>query len=132
MEQALSQAAGREVSVIFTPHLVPMSRGLLSTVYLDVEKNITTEQVVEFYRGRYHEEPFVHVCKAGSMPTTAEVRGTNRAAIGVHVDERTNTLVVACAIDNVGKGSAGQAVQCANAVLGLDERTGLDRLAPVV
>ncbi len=132
MEQALSAVAGREVSVMFTPHLVPMSRGLLSTVYLDVEKGLTTVEAVELYRGRYHAEPFVHVHAAGSMPSTAEVRGTNRASIGVHVDERTSTLVAVCAIDNVGKGSAGQAIQCLNAVLGLVETTGLDAAAPVV
>ena len=99
MEQALSAVAGREVSVMFTPHLVPMSRGLLSTVYLDVEKGLTTVEAVELYRGRYHAEPFVHVHAAGTMPSTAEVRGTNRASIGVHVDERTSTLVAVCAID---------------------------------
>lgn len=132
MEQALSGAAGREMSVIFSPHLVPMSRGLLSTVYLDVEDHFTTEDAVELYRGRYHAEPFVHVHDAGTMPSTAEVRGTNRAAIGVAVDERTNTLVAACAIDNLGKGAAGQAVQCLNAVLGLPETEGLDAPMAVV
>jgi N-acetyl-gamma-glutamyl-phosphate reductase len=132
MEQALGFAAGRDVSVMFTPHLVPLSRGLLSTVYLDVEKGLTTEQAVELYRGRYHSEPFVHVHAAGVMPSTAEVRGTNRASIGLYVDERTSTLVAACAIDNVGKGSAGQAIQCLNAVLGLPETTGLDHPTPVV
>jgi len=132
MEQALSRAAGRDVSVMFAPHLVPMSRGLLSTIYLDVEKGFTTAEAVELYRGRFHAEPFVHVHAAGSMPSTGEVRGTNRAAIGVHVDERTSTLVASCAIDNVGKGSAGQAIQCLNAVLGLPETLGLEALAPVV
>lgn len=132
MEQALSIAAGRDVSVVFTPHLVPMSRGLLSTVYIDVEDNFTTDEAVELYRGRYHKEPFVHVHDAGAMPSTSEVRGTNRASIGVHVDERTNTLVAACAIDNLGKGAAGQAVQCLNAVLGYPETEGLDRPGPVV
>jgi N-acetyl-gamma-glutamyl-phosphate reductase len=107
-------------------------RGLLSTVYLDVEEGLTTEQVVELYRGRYHAEPFVHVHSAGSMPSTGEVRGTNRASIGLHVDERTNTLIAACAIDNLGKGAAGQAIQCLNAVLGLPETTGLDVTGPVV
>ena len=132
MEQALAGASGHEVSVIFAPHLVPMTRGLLSTVYIDVEKNFTTAEAVEMYRGRYHKEPFVHVHDAGVMPTTAEVRGTNRASIGIAVDERTKTLVVACAIDNLGKGAAGQAVQCANAVLGYPETEGFDRPQPVV
>lgn len=132
MEQVLGEAAGHDISVVFTPHLVPVVRGLLSTVYLDVEEGLTTEQVVELYRGRYHAEPFVHVHSAGSMPSTGEVRGTNRASIGLHVDERTNTLIAACAIDNLGKGAAGQAIQCLNAVLGLPETTGLDVTGPVV
>jgi N-acetyl-gamma-glutamyl-phosphate reductase len=132
MEQALSVAAGRELSVIFSPHLVPMTRGLLSTVYIDVEDNFNTADAVELYRGRYHKEPFVHVHEAGAMPSTAEVRGSNRASVGVSVDERTNTLVAACAIDNLGKGAAGQAVQCLNAVLGYPETEGFDRPGPVV
>lgn len=132
MEQALIGAAGRDISVMFTPHLVPMNRGLLSTVYLDVEESFTAEEAVELYRGRYHAEPFVHVHEAGRMPSTAEVRGTNRASIGVSVDERTNTLVAACAIDNLGKGAASQGIQCLNAVLGLPETTGLDVPGAVV
>jgi len=132
MEQVLAGVAGHDVSVTFTPHLVPMSRGLLSTVYLDVEAGLTTEQAVEMYRGRYHAEPFIHVHEPGTMPSTAEVRGTNRASIGIHVDERTNTLVAVCAIDNLGKGSASQGIQCLNAVLGFPETEGLDTPGPVV
>jgi N-acetyl-gamma-glutamyl-phosphate reductase len=132
MEQALGSIAGREVSVIFTPHLVPLTRGMISTVYLDVEENFTTDEAVELYRGRYHAEPFVHVHAAGSMPSTAEVRGTNRASIGIHVDQRANTLIAVCAIDNLVKGAAGQALQCANIVLGLPETAGLDAVGPVV
>jgi N-acetyl-gamma-glutamyl-phosphate reductase len=125
MEQAFRAISGHDVSVIFVPHLVPMTRGLLSTVYIDVEEGFTTEQAVELYRGRYHAEPFVHVHDAGVMPQTAEVEGTNRASVGVVVDERTNTLVAACAIDNLGKGAASQGIQCLNAVLGLPETMGL-------
>ena len=132
IEQALSVAAGCEVSVVFAPHLIPMSRGLLSTVYIEVADDFTAADALELYRGRYSGEPFVFVKPAGSMPSTAEVRGTNRASVGVTVDERTNTLVAACAIDNLVKGAAGQAVQCLNAVLGLPETEGLDRPAPVV
>jgi N-acetyl-gamma-glutamyl-phosphate reductase len=132
IEQALSANAGREVRVTFAPHLVPMTRGLLSTVYIDVQAGFSTSDAVALYRGRYCDEPFVHVREAGAMPSTAEVRGSNRAAVGVTVDERTGTLVAACAIDNVGKGAAGQAVQCLNAVLGYPEMEGFDRPAPVV
>jgi len=132
IEQALSAAARRDVSVVFTPHLVPMTRGLLSTVYLDVEDGCTTAAAVELYQGRYEDEPFVHVHEAQTMPSTAEVTGSNRAAIGVAVDERTNTLVAVCAIDNLGKGAAGQAIQCLNAVLGYPETEGFERPGPVV
>jgi N-acetyl-gamma-glutamyl-phosphate reductase len=131
IEQALSAAARRDVSVVFTPHLVPMSRGIISTVYLDVD-GLTTDEAVALYKKRYAEEPFVHVHDAGSMPSTAEVRGSNRAAIGVAVDGRTNTLIAVAAIDNLGKGAAGQAVQCANAVLGFPETDGLTTPGPVV
>ncbi len=125
IEQAFATAAGREFSVIFTPHLAPMTRGLLSTVYIDVEEGFTAEDAVALYRGRYHAEPFVHVHELGSWPSTAEVEGSNRASVGVTVDERTNTLVAACVIDNLGKGAAGQAIQCLNAVLGYPETEGL-------
>ena len=132
MEQALSVAAGRALSVVFAPHLVPMSRGLLSTVYLDVDARLTLGDALELYRARYAEEPFVFVRERGVMPSTAEVRGSNRAAIGIALDEHTHTLIAACAIDNLVKGAAGQAVQCMNAVLGYPETEGLDRPTPVV
>jgi len=132
MEQTLSGIAGRELSVMFVPHLVPMSRGLLSTVYLELADPMTTAEAVELYRMRYADEPFVHVHEAGVMPSTGEVRGTNRAHIGVAVDGRTGTLVATCAIDNLGKGSAGQAMQCANAVFGFAETEGLERSGAVV
>ena len=132
MEQALSIHAGREVSVTFSPHLVPMTRGLLSTVYLEVQAGFCTSDAVGLYQSYYKDEPFVHVHGAGFMPSTAEVRGSNRASIGVTVDERTGTLVAVCAIDNLGKGAAGQAVQCLNAVLGYPETEGFERPAPVV
>jgi N-acetyl-gamma-glutamyl-phosphate reductase len=132
IEQVLTDIAGRTISVVFTPHLVPMKRGMLSTVYMDVAEGFTTADAVELYASRYAHEPFVHVHAAGSQPSTNEVVGSNRAAIGVAVDERTNTLVATCAIDNLVKGAAGQAVQCLNAVLGHDETEGFDRSGPVV
>jgi len=131
IEQGLTNAAGRQVHAVFTPHLVPMTRGLLSTVYLDASVEISTEELVGLYRKRYAGEPFIRVHDAGRMPSTAEVRGTNRAHIGVSVDP-TGALVAVCAIDNLVKGTAGQAVQCANLVLGIAETTGLDHPVPVV
>lgn len=131
IEQAMSVAAGRAVAVTFVPHLVPMSRGLLSTVYIEAG-GLTAAEALELYIARYADEPFVMVHGAGLWPATAEVRGGNRAHIGVTVDERTGTLIAACAIDNLVKGAAGQAVQCANIALGLAETAGLDHPVPVV
>lgn len=130
--QALSGVVGQPVPVLFTPHLIPMSRGLLSTVYLELAEKISTAEAVELYRNHYRAEPFVHVHEAGRMPSTGEVRGSNRAAIGIAIDEATRTLIAVCAIDNLVKGAAGQAMQCANAVLGYPETEGFDRSMPVV
>lgn len=130
--QGLARIRGREVRVVFTPHLVPMSRGLLATCYLELAEALSTEEAVALYRHRYADEPFITVHDVGRMPATSEVRGSNRAHVGVAVDEAAGVLVVACAIDNLVKGTSGQAVQCANLVLGLDETTGLDLPVPVV
>jgi N-acetyl-gamma-glutamyl-phosphate reductase len=130
--QALSEVAGAPVRVSFTPHLVPMTRGLLSTVYLEAVDGVSTSDAVEAYRARYADEPFVTVHAPGRMPSTREVSGTNRAHIGVAADAASSTLVVACVIDNLVKGSGGQAIQCANISLGLDETAGLDHPGPVV
>lgn len=132
IEQGLSLAARHDVRVTFTPHLVPMTRGLLSTVYLPLEVEISTEEAVALYRERFAGEPFVTVHDAGRMPSTSEVRGTNRAHIGLAVDSHTNTLVAVCAIDNLVKGTSGQAIQCANIALGYEETAGLNYPAPVI
>lgn len=130
--QVLSGAAGHPVSVCFTPHLVPATRGLLATVYLDVAPGLTTAAVMDVYREFYAGAPFVTVHGEGRMPSTREVTGSNRAHIGLTVDETSGTLVVACAIDNLVKGSGGQAVQCANLSFGLPETQGLTTFGPVV
>lgn len=130
--EQLSIAAGAPVGLTFTPHLVPMTRGLLATVYLEMAAPITTDELVGLYLERYAGEPFVTVHGAGIMPSTAHVRYGNRAHVGVAADEAAGTIVVTCAIDNLMKGAAGQALQCANIVLGLDETAGLAGLAPAV
>jgi N-acetyl-gamma-glutamyl-phosphate reductase len=130
--QTLSAVAGARVGVCFAPHLVPMTRGLLATVYMQASERLTLPDAVDAYRARYSSEPFVTVHADGVMPSTREVSGTNRAHIGLALDEETGMLVVACAIDNLVKGSGGQAIQCANVVFGLDERAGLTAYAPVV
>lgn len=113
----------------FTPHLAPLSRGLLATVYLEVAGGITLTDVHAAYARAYGGEPFVTVCKPGAQPATGHVRGSNRAHIGVALDAEAQMLVATCAIDNLVKGTAGQAVQCANLALGFDETAGL-LLAP--
>lgn len=130
--QTLSAVAGSRVAVCFAPHLVPMTRGLLATAYMQASDGLTAADAVDAYRTRYAGEPFVTVHAEGVMPSTHEVSGTNRAHIGVAVDEASGTLVVACAIDNLVKGSGGQAIQCANVVLGLPETAGLTAYGPVV
>lgn len=130
--QTLAALAGSQVSLCFTPHLVPLSRGLLATAYLQAVDGLTTEDAVGAYMQAYADEPFVTVHPAGRMPATHDVVGTNRAHVGVAVDEASSTLVVACAIDNLVKGSGGQALQCANIALGFEETTGLAFYAPVV
>jgi len=132
IEQGLSQVAAKQVHVTFTPHLVPMSRGMLATVYLDLASDLSVEEAIEIYRKQYSREPFVTVHDPGRMPSTAEVRGSNRAHIGVAVDSHTQTLIAVCAIDNLVKGTSGQAIQCANIALGYEEMAGLDMPLPVV
>jgi N-acetyl-gamma-glutamyl-phosphate reductase len=130
--QQLRAAAGADVPLTFAPHLVPMDRGLISTVYLEPAAGVTAERLHEAYATRFADEPFVRVHEPGRWPSTAEVRGSNRAHLGLSLAEGSGSIVVACAIDNLGKGAAGQAVQCANLALGLSETAGLVWPAPVV
>lgn len=132
IEQGLGDLGLTHASVVFTPHLAPLDRGLLSTVYLEVGQGMSLDDIHAIYRAAYASEPFVTVCVAGGQPATGHVRGSNRAHIGLAIDQRSGMLVVTCAIDNLVKGTAGQAVQCANLALGLDETAGLTAPVPVV
>jgi len=132
ISQTLSAIAGSQVGVCFAPHLVPMTRGLLSTVYMKAAEGLSAAEAMDAYRARYADEPFVTVHPEGVMPSTHEVSGSNRAHIGLALDEASGMLVVACAIDNLVKGSGGQAIQCANVVFGLSETAGLSTYGPVV
>lgn len=129
IEQELSGLAGSELRVSFTPHLVPMIRGILTTAYASLTRDVTTSEVIDIYRERYAGSPFVFVLDEGQYPATKNVLGSNCCHIGLKVDGRTGRLVVMSAIDNMGKGAAGQAVQNMNLMLGLPETTGLDRPA---
>ncbi len=130
--QGLADCGMPDPSVVFTPHLAPLDRGLLSTVYLEADAGLSAEQAHALYAAAYADEAFVTVCEPGVQPATGHVRGSNRAHIGVALDEASHTLIVTCAIDNLVKGTSGQAIQCANIALGLDEGAGLTAPVPVV
>ncbi|MBQ3123932.1 MAG: N-acetyl-gamma-glutamyl-phosphate reductase [Clostridia bacterium] len=127
IEQELSKAAGEEVMISFTPHLIPQKRGILSTIYVNLNKPCTTEEVIEIYKEFYKDEYFIRVKDAGKLPETKHVAGSNFVDIGIVVDERLNRAVIVSAIDNLGKGAASQAIQNMNIMFGLDEKTGIER-----
>ena len=129
----IEQILGLTDRVVFTPHLAPLKRGLLSTVTLpltaEAAESLTDESVVAHYREFYQGRTFVRVLDAGQQPRTASVAGSNAAQVGLALNKRAGVLVATGAIDNLCKGAAGQAVQCANIVFGFDERCGLPTLA---
>ena len=129
----IEQILGLPGNVLFIPHLAPLSRGLLSTVTMhltaEAAEGFSVEAAVEHYRSFYASSPFVTVLDAGAQPQTSSVAGSNRAHVGLAYDARTRTLVGTGAIDNLCKGAAAQAVQCANIVFGLEETAGLDHMA---
>lgn len=129
IEQELSLLAGDPLKITFTPHLLPMDRGILSTIYASPKKRISTEILVALYREFYAGEPFVRVLAEGNLPSTAFVRGSNFCDIAPLVDPRTGRIIVVSAIDNLVKGASGQAVQNMNLVCGFPETMGLDGLA---
>jgi len=126
IEQELSALAGREIRITFTPHLLPVNRGILSTIYASLAKDAEAGEVLAAYQTFYRDEPFVRVFPAGSFPNVSSVRGSNYCDIGVAVDKRTRRVIVVAAIDNLIKGASGQAVQNMNLMCGFPETTGLD------
>lgn len=127
IERQLSHLAGRPVAVTFTPQVVPVCRGIMSTLYGTLTREVSTEQVVEIYRDHYRGERFVRVLDAGTAGQNTAVRGSNFCDISVNVDPRTRRLIVVSHIDNLVKGQAGSALQNMNVMFGLDETAGLDR-----
>lgn len=128
MEQELSGLAGRQIRVRFTPHLIPVSRGMVSTIYLPLNANVSAGTLREAYSEYYRSEPFVRVLPAGVFPDTTRVRGSNECHIQVEIDRRTDLVVVMTAIDNLTKGASGTAVQNMNIMMGLAETSGLENL----
>ena len=126
IEEQLSYAAGEDVVLNFTPHLIPMDRGILATCYAKLLNNYTYADILAAYEKYYKDEYFVRITKEGTFPETKWVKGSNFVDIGFTVDERTNRVIVIGALDNLFKGAAGQAVQNMNILFGLDEKTGID------
>jgi N-acetyl-gamma-glutamyl-phosphate reductase len=126
IEQELGQWAGRKVTVTFVPHLIPMDRGILTTLYVKPVRKMKAEEVLEIFRESYRKEAFVRVYPKGKLPNTKNVRGSNYCDIGVSVDETEERMVVVTAIDNLVKGASGEAVQNMNIMLGFPESMGLD------
>ncbi|KAB1653126.1 N-acetyl-gamma-glutamyl-phosphate reductase [Pseudoclavibacter chungangensis] len=132
IRQNLRRAGGTEVALTFTPVIVPMSRGILATTSARLREGVSLADVRAAFDEVYADERFIDLLPAGVWPRSGDVTGSNRAAIGVGVDERAGRLVAVSAIDNLGKGTAGAAIQSANLALGLDESLGLplDGVAP--
>lgn len=128
MEQELSRLAGRQIKVRFTPHLIPVSRGMVSTIYLRLKEPVAEGAIRELYEEYYCAEPFIRVLPRGTFPDTVKVRGSNQCHVSVAVDERTGWLIAMSAIDNLTKGASGLAVQNMNVMMGLPETTGLEGL----
>ena len=130
IEQICSDLAGHDVMVQFTPHLIPMVRGILSTVYATLnDPGLEREDLITIYNAFYRSSPWVNVLPSGVYPQTKWACGTNLCYIGVEVDPRTDRAIVMSAIDNLIKGQAGQAIQCLNLMMGWEETLGLPQLS---
>jgi N-acetyl-gamma-glutamyl-phosphate reductase len=129
IEQELGVLAGREIFLSFTPHLLPVNRGILSTLYARLTRSMSTADLTERFRRFYEREPFVRVYPEGSVPNISSVKGTNFCDIGVVSEKRTGRVIVLSAIDNLGKGASGQAVQNMNLMCGFPEDAGLGMLS---
>ncbi|MCY6370054.1 N-acetyl-gamma-glutamyl-phosphate reductase [Clostridium ganghwense] len=130
IEQELSKAAGEKILLNFTPHLVPMNRGILATCYGKLKNNISQEEIYKIYKEFYKEDYFIRIVE--TLPETRNVRGSNLCDIGIRVDERTKRVIVISAIDNLIKGAAGQAVQNMNLMFGLEESEGINVLSMAI
>jgi N-acetyl-gamma-glutamyl-phosphate reductase len=128
VEECLNGLTDENVNISFTPILAPMPRGILATSTALLTENIDTDEIRSWFKKYYENSTFVTVLENGYMPMTASVLGTNNVQIQVAVDAHTNRLVISCAIDNLGKGAAGQAIQNANLICSLPMDTGLQLL----
>ena len=129
IEQICSELAGHAVTIQFTPHLIPMVRGILATVYASMrDPGLVRDDLITIYSAFYRNSPWVKICNSGTYPQTKWACGSNNCYIGIEVDPRTGRVIVMSAIDNLIKGQAGQAIQCMNLMLGWDETLGLPKV----
>ncbi|SCY65426.1 N-acetyl-gamma-glutamyl-phosphate reductase [Alkaliphilus peptidifermentans] len=129
IEEQLSLMVEKEVIIQFTPHLIPMTRGILSTIYLENSKDLKSKDIEEIFNINYKNERFIRLLTEGDLPQTKAVTGTNYCDIAVKIDDRTGRIIIISAIDNLIKGAAGQAVQNMNIILGFDEGMGLNQMS---
>lgn len=125
IEQAYSEYAGEPVTIQFTPHLLPVDRGILATCYANLKEGVTDAQIADAFEAMYSDEYFIRLRGKGNCPEIKNVRASNYVDLGWQVDKRTGRIIVMSAIDNLVKGAAGQAVQNMNVMFGIDESTGL-------
>jgi N-acetyl-gamma-glutamyl-phosphate reductase len=129
LDQEFSRAAGREVVASFTPHLVPMNRGILSTIYVRGRRGRSAQDLHSLLAAAYSKEPFVHVLPFGETPHTRHVRGSNMTMIGLAADRIEGRAIIVSALDNLVKGASGQAIQNMNLMLGFPETMGIEQVA---
>lgn len=125
IEQILTELSGKPFTIQMMTHLIPMTRGTLSTIYIEFEKEMTYEEILELYQIDYGQQPFIRIRPKGEFPETKQVYGTNFCDIGLYLDKRTKRLIIFSAIDNLMKGAAGQAIQNLNLLMGWEQHLGL-------
>ena len=130
IEQTLSNIYGENIKITFVPHLLPLNRGILSTIYAKLKNKNTLENIYNLYKDFYKDSKFIRVLNIGNIANLKNVKYSNYCDISIHIDERTNKLIIVSAIDNMVKGAAGQAIQNMNIALGFEEDEGLNMIPP--
>ena len=130
IEQTLSNIYGEEIKITFVPHLLPLNRGILSTIYAKLKDKNSLENIFNLYKEFYKDAKFVRVLNIGNIANLKNVKYSNYCDISIHIDERTNKLIIVSAIDNMVKGAAGQAIQNMNIALGFEEDAGFNMIPP--
>lgn len=125
IEQQLGLWNGEQVTITFSTHLIPITRGIMATMYVQLKDEVDTQRLLDLYEQTYQGHPFIRIRKEGIFPAVKEVKGSNFCDIGLHADRRTGRLTIVSVIDNLMKGAAGQAVQNANLMFGIEETAGL-------